>query len=677
MGNERKPTRIYDDVASTSSTNARMNEGSRKRKAPSSPIPDDYAHSPLVEAKDEDDEGREDEEEEKEDSDDEIDDEVEGNDEEENEEENGIASAWPKSDDCELFKRIRKACPKDDAMKYESRVNHLNWESIKFQDYSAEECKNRWLHVQTHLRNYRILAEVLEDAESWVDGPCYNNLNKRRMNTQKHPDVQPKKPRTSYMLPSMEQNDAVLEKQSGLEVKNELASTTEKSPALAASNQMLFKAEKMTEPLKPPASAAAYYVMTHHFKLENLTPAEIGALWGVVPEKEKKKCIEEHKKRHKDYVREFEKFIRALNEAELKSYRIVMKNRARDQEDGDKENKSTSASLKSPEGSSDSPSKESVASADSKSVKSSSNVNVKSSTEKMDSETLTSRPLAPSHQSLFVADKMVEPTKPPASAAAYYVMTHQSKLGELSPAEIDVVWIKLSGEQRKKCIEEHSNKYEDYVLDLDKFAKSLNPAELRSHRTVMENRDQEDGDKESKSISASSKSPEGSTGSPSKKSAASADSKSDKPPSQINSNMKSSTEKMASTTLKSSSLAASHQSLFKAEKMTEPLKPPASAAAYYAMTHHSKLGQLTHAEIEVLWGRVSEKEKKKFIEELKKVHKDYLREFEKFIRTLNPAELRSYRTIMRNRARDQEEEVKESSDEESSDEERNDEERML
>jgi hypothetical protein len=83
---------------------------------------------------------------------------------------------------------------------------------------------------------------VLQDAESWVDGPCYNNLNKRRMvlvficyiylciaskifwmvfifqNNQKHPDVQPKKPRTSNMLPSMEQNDAVLENQSGLEM---------------------------------------------------------------------------------------------------------------------------------------------------------------------------------------------------------------------------------------------------------------------------------------------------------------------------------------------------------------------------------------------------------------------------------------------------------------------------
>ncbi len=57
------------------------------------------------------------------------------------------------------------------------------------------------------------------------------------------------------------------------------------------------------------------------------------------------------------------------------------------------------------------------------------------------------------------------------SAAAYYVMTHKSRFGERTPDEIDFVWIKLSVEQRKKCIEEHSKKYEDYVLDMIKFAK--------------------------------------------------------------------------------------------------------------------------------------------------------------------------------------------------------------
>ncbi|XP_046635678.1 nucleolar transcription factor 1-like [Daphnia pulicaria] len=318
MGNERIPTMMYDDVASTSSAIARMNEGSRKRKASSSPIPDDNSHSPLVlvVADDKDDEGREDEEEEKENGGDEIDDEEEGNDEEEN----GIAPAWPKSDDCELFKRIRKACPKDDAMKYESRVNHLNWESIKFQDYSAEECKNRWLHVQTHLRNYRILAEVLEDAESWVDGPCYNNLNKRGKNDQKHPEDQPTKPRTSYMLPSMEPKDAVLEKPSGLEVKNVMAPKR----LISASGQLLFKAGNMTEPLKPPTSAAAYYVMTHQSRFGERTPDEIDFVWIKLSVEKRKKWIEEHSKKYEDYVLDMIKFAKSLNPAELRSFRIFM-----------------------------------------------------------------------------------------------------------------------------------------------------------------------------------------------------------------------------------------------------------------------------------------------------------------------------------------------------------------
>jgi upstream-binding transcription factor len=50
--------------------------------------------------------------------------------------------------------------------------------------------------------------------------------------------------------------------------------------------------------------------MTHHSKLDNLTPAEIDVLWGKVSDKQKKTCIEEHKKKCKDYVYEFYKFLR-------------------------------------------------------------------------------------------------------------------------------------------------------------------------------------------------------------------------------------------------------------------------------------------------------------------------------------------------------------------------------
>jgi upstream-binding transcription factor len=59
-------------------------------------------------------------------------------------------------------------------------------------------------------------------------------------------------------------------------------------------------------------NAAAYYFtsVTQHSKLGELHYAVTNFLWGMVPEKEKKKCIEEHLKKHEDYVREFDKFIR-------------------------------------------------------------------------------------------------------------------------------------------------------------------------------------------------------------------------------------------------------------------------------------------------------------------------------------------------------------------------------
>jgi len=44
---------------------------------------------------------------------------------------------WPRDDDMELFSRIRNALPKDDVMKYDSRVNHLNWEAVSNKNYAV------------------------------------------------------------------------------------------------------------------------------------------------------------------------------------------------------------------------------------------------------------------------------------------------------------------------------------------------------------------------------------------------------------------------------------------------------------------------------------------------------------------------------------------------------------
>jgi len=116
---------------------------------------------------------------------------------------------WPKEDDKELFALIRKSLPKNDTMNYASRVNYIPWEKVQFKDYSADECKKRWLFVLTRLRHYRIMAEVLDEAVQWVDQP-WTNFNKGSKN-QKHPDL-PKKPLSSYMLFFMDIKDEIAKK---------------------------------------------------------------------------------------------------------------------------------------------------------------------------------------------------------------------------------------------------------------------------------------------------------------------------------------------------------------------------------------------------------------------------------------------------------------------------------
>ncbi|XP_046440681.1 nucleolar transcription factor 1-like isoform X1 [Daphnia pulex] len=780
MANERKPktskTKNLEDkvVASTSSTSsamARKNKGSKKPKVPSSPIPDEHSNSPLVEPEDEDDEEREDEEEEKEDGDEEIDDEVEEDDEDEGEEKNGTPLPWPKSDDFELFKRIRKACPKEDAMKYESRVNHLNWDSIKFQDYSAEQCKNRWLHVQTHLRHYRILAEVLEDAASWVDRPWYN-FNKGGKNNQKHPD-QPKKPLTSYMLFYMEQKDAVLEKQPGLGMtelskiiakmyhelsdrkKTKYSELAEKEKEayqekmkkfMDAHPDYILPKSKQTSKAVPPKPPTPFKLFSDEkmpkFVGEGMSLTEAREkcrdAYKELKDKQKLKWIYQALEQEPEFNEEMEKFkmqhpdvdvpakklslltkdelqIKHKNEGKpdkppnsgysLFSKKLLSSNSLKQFEtkermteisrlwkelsDEDKtsyNDKATqmnyaykmkyasyletltpeqrNAELLSSVGKNlkrMAAKKTEDGQPAGKKPKIGTAADVGSSSEVESEEDVDS-----DEEDLEIPPKTT--IQKPNSSLQMFCNSNMDKYSSKHPKLTKQELTRLMAKEFAKLSEEKKKVYGNMA---QKSKNEMSATSKKSASSTLKSKNSKASETSKKTVkptSATLKSPERSSDSPSKRSAANADSKSAKSPSKIkpslNANVKSSTEKGASKTLKSPTLAA-NQLLFKAEKMTEPLKPPASAAAYYVMTHHSKLGNLTPAEIDVLWGKVSEKQKKKCIEEHKKKHKDYVFEFEKFIRTLNPAELRSYRTIMKNRARDQEDEVKESSDEES------------
>ena len=73
-----------------------------------------------------------------------------------------------------LLNRIELQLPKDDHVKYDSRARKLDWDQIKFKDYSAEDCKKYWEHIQARIRRFRILQEMIPDARAWLNQPWTN-----------------------------------------------------------------------------------------------------------------------------------------------------------------------------------------------------------------------------------------------------------------------------------------------------------------------------------------------------------------------------------------------------------------------------------------------------------------------------------------------------------------------
>jgi hypothetical protein len=55
--------------------------------------------------------------------------------------------------------------------------------------------------------------------------------------------------------------------------------------------------------------------------------------------------------------------------------------------------------------------------------------------------------------------------------AAYYVMTYRSEAGNMDPADIDLLWEKVSAKQKIKCIEEHDTIQMDYVEKFEHFVR--------------------------------------------------------------------------------------------------------------------------------------------------------------------------------------------------------------
>ena len=118
------------------------------------------------------------------------------------------ASALPPRDILyKLLDKIEAQLPKEDHVKYDSRVKKLDWEKIKFDELSADDCQKYWYYIQERIRRYRILAELIPDARTWISQPWTNFYKSKDHN--RHPDM-PKKPLSMYMLYYSEKREEIL-----------------------------------------------------------------------------------------------------------------------------------------------------------------------------------------------------------------------------------------------------------------------------------------------------------------------------------------------------------------------------------------------------------------------------------------------------------------------------------
>lgn len=105
-----------------------------------------------------------------------------------------------------LLNKIELQLPKDDHVKYDSRARKLDWETIRFKEHTAEDCRRYWEHIQARIRRFRILAEMIPDARIWLLHPWTNFYKSKDHN--RHPEM-PKKPLSMYMLYYSERRAAI------------------------------------------------------------------------------------------------------------------------------------------------------------------------------------------------------------------------------------------------------------------------------------------------------------------------------------------------------------------------------------------------------------------------------------------------------------------------------------
>ncbi|XP_057656767.1 nucleolar transcription factor 1-A-like [Diorhabda carinulata] len=253
--------------------------------------------------------------------------------------------------------------------------------------------------------------------------------------------------------------------------------TNEKKPQLSKED-LLVKERMSGKPSKPPVTAYNYFarLMLHSDEIKDVPVRDrlvfVSNQW--------KKCSDEEKKRYKElfekeiekYNQAFAAYLETLSEADRKLE--LLKSHPKRRKSEDEKSKKESKSKK--------PLKKKV--------------EPKPEKKKMNNKVLDKKPEKIAEK----PRKLVEPEQPPISPYRYFATLYKGE-GSASQA-----WKELSAEEKKKYEDELVDKKRAYILDFEKFLKSMTKEELEKYsnsRKKLNNQKHEEEDEEEEETSDS------------------------------------------------------------------------------------------------------------------------------------------------------------------------------
>lgn len=144
---------------------------------------------------------------------------------------------WPTDDLQELIERLSKILPKNDTGKYSTTIRKINWDDVTFKNYGANDCKYQWTLIQSKLRHYRTLTELVLDARDYAVNPYHNNITHKKT---RHPEM-PKKPLTPFFRYFAEKREKYKKKHPEASVTDTAKGLAEKYAALPEKRKAKYK----------------------------------------------------------------------------------------------------------------------------------------------------------------------------------------------------------------------------------------------------------------------------------------------------------------------------------------------------------------------------------------------------------------------------------------------------